>query len=540
MISLAFVGISASTEFGGKEAGVAVVVGVAVVAEAVSLSEGATAASDVLSNTLVVSVNVESGGSDAAVGVGDESVTTVGVLELSILWVESVINNAVVLLTGVTVTVVVVAETGRIINVVLALSLVGRLVVGVGGVLTLVDIIDDLVVLLTVVESLVAGVLGAGIIDVVSALDVVTLVATVLIGTLVVESSEIFTSLEAKVEATFVAEAGEAAKALEAGESAETVFVSLAAPALGLAPAALAPTGFGAPVVDVLVTIAVIAISGLDTVAISTVVINLGRSELSVVVLSGTNVGVVVTVSSGLTAEVEAVEVAGLVLATGALAVAVVNGLGVAATSSKAVIKAGDALVVDVVVLGVSASLDVAVVLVQFRITRVTADSGTLAESADAASARGRDGAVDVLSSESAVATAETFSTTLTGVGTDSGTAAECTGGASASLGLGAEDVVATIGLDTVNLATVATVGLLSPGGGSNTSESAESERLEHFVCKIMIMLFKASLLNDFANCLNVIPSIINVPNSTDFLFNLQNVVRILKNIIKIIINPYS
>ena len=540
MVSLAAVGVLTSTEFGGGESGAAVVMGVAVVAEAVSLAEGATSSTDVASNTLVVGVSVESGDSDSAVGVGDESVATVGVLELGILWVENVINNAVVLLTGVTVTIVVVAETGRIIDVVLALSLVGRLVVGVGGVLTLVDIIDDLVVLLTVVSSLVTGVLGAGIIDVVPALDVVTLVATVLIGTLVVESSEIFTSLEAKVEATFVAEAGEAAKALEAGESAETVFVSLAAPALGLAPAALAPTGFGAPVVDVLVTIAVIAISGLDTVAISTVVINLGRSELSVVVLSGTNVGVVVTVSSGLTAEVEAVEVAGLVLATGALAVAVVNGLGVAATSSKAVIKAGDALVVDVVVLGVSASLDVAVVLVQFRITRVTADSGTLAESADAASARGRDGAVDVLSSESAVATAETFSTTLTGVGTDSGTAAECTGGASASLGLGAEDVVATIGLDTVNLATVATVGLLSPGGGSNTSESAESERLEHFVCKIMIMLFKASLLNDFANCLNVIPSIINVPNSTDFLFNLQNVVRILKNIIKIIINPYS
>ena len=53
-------------------------------------------------------------------------------------------------------------------------------------------------VLLTVVSSLVAGVLGAGIIDVVSALDVVTLVATVLIGTGVVESCE-GTSLAAEV-----------------------------------------------------------------------------------------------------------------------------------------------------------------------------------------------------------------------------------------------------------------------------------------------------------------------------------------------------
>ena len=198
VVSLAAVGVVASTEFGGGEAGVAVVVGVAVVAEAVSLAESATSSTDVASNTLVVSVSVEPGSVDAVVGVGDESVATVGVLELSILRVESVIDNAVVLLTGVTVTIVVVGETGRIIDVVLALGLVGRLVVGVGGVLTLVDIIDVLVVLLTVVSSLVAGVLGAGIIDVVSALDVVTLVATVLIGTGVVESCE-GTSLAAEV-----------------------------------------------------------------------------------------------------------------------------------------------------------------------------------------------------------------------------------------------------------------------------------------------------------------------------------------------------
>ena len=49
-----------------------------------------------------------------------------------------------------------------------------RLVEGVGGVLTLVDIIDDFMILLTVVSSLVAGVLGAEITDVVYALDVVT------------------------------------------------------------------------------------------------------------------------------------------------------------------------------------------------------------------------------------------------------------------------------------------------------------------------------------------------------------------------------
>jgi hypothetical protein len=175
---------------------------------------------------------VESGSVDAVIGVGDESVATVGVLELSILWVEYVIDNAVVLLTGVTVTIVVVAETGRIIDVVLTLSLVGRLVVGVGGVLTLVDIIDILVVLLTVVSSLVTRVLGSGIIDVVSALDVVTLVATVLIGTSAVESlvGKTTTSLaEAVAEAASVAEAIEAVEALE---SAETVLVSLAAPCL--------------------------------------------------------------------------------------------------------------------------------------------------------------------------------------------------------------------------------------------------------------------------------------------------------------------
>ena len=211
VVSLAASGVIASTEFGGKEGSVAVVVGVAVVAEAVSLAEFATSSSDVAANTLVVSVSVEERTVDAVVGVGDESVTLVGVLELGVLWVESVVNDAVVLLTGVTVTIVVVAETGRIIDVVLALSLVGGLVVGVGGVLTLVDIIDDLVVLLTVVSSLVAGVLGAGIIDVVSALDVVTLVATVLIGTLIEESSEVFTSL--KAEAATVAEAIEAADA---------------------------------------------------------------------------------------------------------------------------------------------------------------------------------------------------------------------------------------------------------------------------------------------------------------------------------------
>ena len=162
MVSLAAVGVLTSTEFGGGESGAAVVMGVAVVAEAVSLAESATSSTDVASNTLVVSVSVEPGSVDAVVGVGDESVATVGVLELSILRVESVIDNTVVLLTGVTVTIVVVGETGRIIDVVLALSLVGRLVVSVGGVLTLVDIIDDLVVLLTVVSSLVAGVLGAG------------------------------------------------------------------------------------------------------------------------------------------------------------------------------------------------------------------------------------------------------------------------------------------------------------------------------------------------------------------------------------------
>ena len=478
VVSLAAVGVIASTEFGGGESGVAVVVGVAVVAEAVSLAEGATSSTDVASNTLVVGVSVESGDSDAAVGVGDESVATVGVLELGILWVENVINNAVVLLTGVTVTIVVVAETGRIIDVVLALSLVGRLVVGVGGVLTLVDIIDDLVVLLTVVSSLVTGVLGSGIIDVVSALDVVTLVATVLIGTSVVESSEAETSLAA--EDTFAAEAIEATEALE---SAETVLVSLAAPSLGGAPAVGSPTALGTPVVDVGVTIAIIAVSALDTV--------------KVVVLGGSNVSVVVTITTGLTAEVKTVEVAGLVLATGALAVAVVNGFGVATTSSFAVVEAGDALVIDVDdLLGVWGSINT---LGEALLTRVTADSGALAERASGASAGGGDGAVDVLSTESAVATAETSLATLTGVSADSGALAERASGASASGGLGAVDVVATIAAAN----TVATIGLgatvraaeiesVTEGSSSDTSKSAESERLEHFVCRDYDKLFKS------------------------------------------------
>ena len=476
VVSLAAVGVIASTEFGGGESGVAVVVGVAVVAEAVSLAEGATSSTDVASNTLVVGVSVESGDSDSAVGVGDESVATVGVLELGILWVENVINNAVVLLTGVTVTIVVVAETGRIIDVVLALSLVGRLVVGVGGVLTLVDIIDDLVVLLTVVGSLVTGVLGSGIIDVVSALDVVTLVATVLIGTSVVESSEAETSLAA--EDTFAAEAIEATEALE---SAETVLVSLAAPSLGGAPAVGSPTALGTPVVDVGVTIAIIAVSALDTV--------------KVVVLGGSNVSVVVTVTSGLTAEVETVEVAGLVLATGALAVAVVNGFGVATNSSFAVVIAGDALVIDVVLLGV----DFGSLGEEALLTRVTADSGALAERASGASAGGGDGAVDVLSTESAVATAETSLATLTRVSADSGASAEGSSGASASGGLGAVDVVATIAaantVATIGLgATVrATVGATEiETSSSDTSKSAESERLEHFVCRDYDKLFKS------------------------------------------------
>ena len=478
VVSLAAVGVIASTEFGGGESGVAVVVGVAVVAEAVSLAEGATSSTDVASNTLVVGVSVESGDSDAAVGVGDESVATVGVLELGILWVENVINNAVVLLTGVTVTIVVVAETGRIIDVVLALSLVGRLVVGVGGVLTLVDIIDDLVVLLTVVSSLVTGVLGSGIIDVVSALDVVTLVATVLIGTSVVESSEAETSLAA--EDTFAADAIEATEALE---SVETVLVSLAAPSLGGAPAVGSPTALGTPVVDVGVTIAIIAVSALDTV--------------KVVVLGGSNVSVVVTITTGLTAEVETVEVAGLVLATGALAVAVVNGFGVATTSSFAVVEAGDALVIDVDdLLGVWGSINT---LGEALLTRVTADSGALAERANGASAGGGDGAVDVLSTESAVATAETSLATLTGVSADSGASAEGSSGASASGGLGAVDVVATIAaantVATIRLgATVraAEIESVTEGSSSDTSKSAESERLEHFVCRDYDKLFKS------------------------------------------------
>lgn len=462
MVSLAAAGVVASTEFGGGEAGVAVVVGVAVVAEAVSLAESATSSTDVASNTLVVSVSVEPGSVDAVVGVGDESVATVGVLELSILRVESVIDNAVVLLTGVTVTIVVVGETGRIIDVVLALSLVGRLVVGVGGVLTLVDIIDDLVVLLTVVSSLVAGVLGAGIIDVVSALDVVTLVATVLIGTGVVESSEGVTSLAAED-----ASGTEAIEALEARKSAKTVMVLFAAPSLVVSPAVGAPSALGAPVVDIGVAIAVITVSVVDTVL--------------VVVLSGTNVSVVVTVTSGLTAEVETVEVAGLVLATGALAVAVVNGFGVATTSSLSVVETGDALIIDVVLLGVSVTLGLL-----GEGTGVSADSGALAERASGASAGGGDGAVDVASTESAVATAETSGTTLTGVSADSGTTSERASGASARAGLGAVDVVATIG--TANtMATVRgsteTPAVTTPGGSSDSSKSAESERLEHFVC---------------------------------------------------------
>ena len=486
VVSLAAVGVVASTEFGGGETGVAVVVGVAVVAEAVSLAESATSSTDVASNTLVISVSVESGSVDAVVGVGDESVATVGVLELSILRVESVIDNTVVLLTGVTVTIVVVGETGRIIDVVLALSLVGRLVVGVGGVLTLVDIIDDLVVLLTVVTSLVTGVLGAGIIDVVSALDVVTLVATVLIGTSVVESCEGVTSLAAED-----ASATEAIEALKALKSAETVVVSLAAPSLGVTPAVGAPTALGTPVVDIGVAIAVIAVSVGDTVL--------------VVVLSGTNVSVVVTVTSGLTAEVETVEVTGLVLATGALAVAVVNGLGVATTSSVSVVEAGDALIIDVVLLGVSVTLGLLA-----EGARVSADSGALAERASGASAGGSNGAVDVSATESAVATAETSGTTLTGVSADSGTTTERASGASASVGLGAVDVVATVG--TAN--TVATVGstetpaVTTPGGSSDSSKSAESERLEHFVVvEIMISYSNHWLLNAFANRLSRYPN---------------------------------
>ena len=325
-------------------------------------------------------------------------------------------------------------------------------------------------VLLTVVSSLVAGVLGAGIIDVVSALDVVTLVATVLIGTGVVESCEGVTSLTAEDTSCT-----ETIEALEARKSAKTVMVLFAAPGLVVSPAVGAPSALGSPVVDIGVAIAVITVTVSDTVL--------------VVVLSGTNVSVVVTVTSGLTAEVETVEVAGLVLATGALAVAVVNGFGVATTSSLSVVETGDALIIDIVLLGVSVTLGLLV-----EGTGVSADSGALTERASGASASGGDGAVDVLSTESAVATAETSGTTLTGVSADSGATSERASGASASVGLGAVDVVATIG--TANtVATIATVGgatirgstetpaVTTPGGSSDSSKNAESERLEHFVC---------------------------------------------------------
>jgi len=176
-----------------------------------------------------------------------------------VLWVESVINNAVVLLTGVTITIVVVAKAGRIINIVLTLSLISRLVVGVGGVLTLINVINFLVVLLTVVTSLITRVLGSGIIDVVSALDVVTLVASVLVGTVVVESSEILATAETEIFAASVAEAVEAGNALEATESTETVFVTLAAPGLAIGPTVGTPAALLTPVVDIVITIAVIA-----------------------------------------------------------------------------------------------------------------------------------------------------------------------------------------------------------------------------------------------------------------------------------------
>ena len=251
--------------------------------------------------------------------------------------------------------------------------------------------------------------------------------------------------------------------------------VLFAAPGLVVSPAVGAPSALGSPVVDIGVAIAVITVSVGDTV--------------SVVVLSGTNVSVVVTVTSGLTAEVETVEVAGLVLATGALAVAVVNGFGVATTSSLSVVETGDALIIDIVLLGVSVTLGLLV-----EGTGVSADSGALTERASGASASGGDGAVDVLSTESAVATAETSGTTLTGVSADSGATSERASGASASVGLGAVDVVATI--STANtIATIATVGgatirgstetpaVTTPGGSSDSSKNAESERLEHFVC---------------------------------------------------------
>ena len=508
MVSLTSLGISASTESGIEERSGAVVMGVAVAAEAVSLAEFATSSSDVASNTLVISVSVEEGTVDAVIGVGDESVALVGVLELSILWVESVIDNAVVLLTGVTVTIVVVAETGRIIDVVLALSLVGRLVVGVGGVLTLIDIIDDLVVLLTVVFSLIAVVLGSGIIDVVSALDVVTLVATVLIGALIVESSEGITSLESEVEAASVAEAVEAANALESSESAETVLVSLAAPSLAGTPAVGAPTALGTPVVDIGVTISVVSISATDTVLVR-----------KVVVLGGSNMSVVVAVTAGLTAEVETSEVTGLVLATGALAVAVVNGFGVATTSSKAVVATRDALRVDFVWL-----TRVRDTLATETLTRVTADGKSLAERASGSSAGGGLGAVDVSSAELAVATAETVLTTLTRVTADGRSSAERARGSSAGGGLGAVDVSTERAAE----ASVATIGgsialLTTPGGSSDSSKSAESERLEHFVCRDYDKLFKSLAFKCFRQQIKSLShNNLTFPNST----NLQNVVR--------------
>ena len=260
--------------------------------------------------------------------------------------------------------------------------------------------------------------------------------------------------------------------------------------------------------VDIGVAIAVIAVSAVDTV--------------SVVVLSGTNVSVVVTVTTGLTAEVETVEVAGLVLATGALAIAVVNGLGVATTSSQTVVETGDALIIDIVLLGVSVTLGLEAIL-----TGVSADSGTTAEGASGASAGGSDGAVDVASTESAVATAETLGTTLTGVSADGSARAEGTSRASASGGLGAVDVVATIG--TANtVATIATIGstetpVTTPGSSSDSSKSAESERLEHFVCRDYDKLFKSLAFKCFCQQIKSLSdNNLTFPNSTNF----QNVVR--------------
>jgi len=73
VVAVATLSIITATEVSSSEAGVAIIMGVAVVAEAVALAEFAASSSDVASNTMVISVRVESGSIESGVRVGDVS-----------------------------------------------------------------------------------------------------------------------------------------------------------------------------------------------------------------------------------------------------------------------------------------------------------------------------------------------------------------------------------------------------------------------------------------------------------------------------------